>query len=202
VLLLANNDQESRGGRLGVSPGVFVIDDPGIHLIGYIWGATPIVFIVIRIFDIHFLSRELSDEIISTLSVVWPSITPQYEFIKRFSTLSDATNYALFYLLLLIQIGLATGYVAIRFKNASVPILRPGRGEFLVISIGFVASCYALFVDPVPANPGQPFYFRVDSAGFYYVRQWLFATAVWMTTMFALASLLQVLNPNKLDPSV
>jgi len=196
-LTLADNGRGARDGRQRISPGVFILDDPGIHIIAFVWGATPIVFIIIRFLDIQFVAQELSDEIVAIISAVWPSMKPQYEFIKQFRPSSDATNYSLFYLLMLIQILVAAAYVVKKFKDTSVPICRPGRGEFIVVSSGLVASCYVLFGDPVPATP-RPFYFRVDSIGFYYIRQWMGATAIWMTVVFALASLLRLLGHYKL----
>jgi len=82
---------------------------------------------------------------------------PQYELIKRLRPLSEATNYALFYLLVLIQILLAAAYFIVRLKKAPVSICSPGKPEFLVSSLGLVVSCYVLFFDPAHANASRPF---------------------------------------------
>jgi hypothetical protein len=189
-LTVADNDQRSRDGRQSASPGVFILDDPGFHLVGFVWAATPIAFIIIKFFGIQFITQERSDAIVDAISAVWPSMEPQYEFIKRSRPLSEATNYSLFYLSMLIQILAAAAFVITRIKNAPVSIGPPGRGELLVISIGLAVSFYVLFLDPVPGKP-DPFYFRTDAIGFYYVRQWMGATAVLMTMVFVLASLLR-----------
>jgi hypothetical protein len=179
-----------------MTPSLFVYSDAFIQKCAAAWVAVPIVFIIFKALRIQFISLQLSDKIVDYVAVGWPALRRHYEAIEHLASVTDATNYILFYVVIFSMIFSSVIYLLwkfIRFQGALSP---PGKYEAYILALGVVFAFDMFLFDTVQVRPVS-YGFYVDSMGMYYVRQMIEPSILWAAIAIVLVSMLRLLSSLK-----
>jgi hypothetical protein len=163
-----------------LTPFAFVMNDrvSGRYSLGSV--VIPLFFILVKARGIRLVTPEQSEQIVETLSTFWPVWKDQYQAIIGFGGAQEASNFALFCVVLLIFFGGLTAYAVHNAILNSKIIEKPGQRELVLGLMAAPAIVFVLFYDYVYAKPESLFGFYIDSLGFYYVRQWAMMFGIWL----------------------